>query len=459
MLHPLLLALAIPFPELVLLEQPAPGGTARVVRRIESERGARTVVLRQGEAPLDLGKDFFPVGWSKDGSRILGYRLIEDGHDLLAAVPEARGGSGAPAAWTGAPGGFDAAVGALVAAAWRRGRAAASECAPRPGFPVSGPAGCPGWIICVDAGHGGPGAAQWNGTNGDGAGAHGPSGLTEQWVNLRVSDFLIDRLAADPRFAGSFRTRTSETQGVSLPDRVLAAAVGGADLFLSLHHNALPAGTPNRTEAYYCRVNSGCTDEPTWRLPARRAHDRIVAAFGYTPRGALEDSSGTGRFHFYVLRNSPCISALTEASNLNGDLHEEDLFGRDPTEAHARAEALALHQALLEQFGYPTGVDEEDAGLVPLPGRFQRLDAQFSTDGAGVEIDWAAAAPGRFVFEVFDLPGRRLGCVGDVSAPGGGRLRLPIAPRRVVVVPSGVYWLTVRESGTVVARRRLIHAR
>jgi hypothetical protein len=83
-----------------------------------------------------------------------------------------------------------------------------------------------------------------------------------------------------------------------------------------------------------------------------------VGAFGYPGRGALEDSSGSGRFHFYVLKNSPCASALTEASNLNADLHEEDLFGRDPGEAHARAEALALYRGILEWAGYPTGVPE-----------------------------------------------------------------------------------------------------
>src|SRR5262249_40860217 len=159
-------------------------------------------------------------------------------------------------------------------------------------------------VVCVDPGHGGTGAAQWNGVNGDGAGAHGPGGLTEQWVNLRVSQFLMDYLDHDGRFAGSFRTRTAETQIVSLVDRVALAAQGGASLFVSVHHNALPAGVPNRTESYYCFRNTTCTIPAAWTNAAWLAHDEVADAFGYVRRGALEDSSGSGRFHFYVLRNS-----------------------------------------------------------------------------------------------------------------------------------------------------------
>lgn len=447
--------------ERVLQAWEAPGGGARVERRIEAERGGRTWVVDARGVEVDLGGDFFPAGWSEDGRRVRGYRLLEDGHELLAALPEARERTGERVAWGGGPGGFEPMFAALVSATAARARALRRErlVSGQPAHPGGSgnqvePSGCPGWIVCVDAGHGGPGAAQWNGVNGDGAGAHGPGGLTEQWVNLRVSELLMARLATDPRFAGSFRTRTAETQAVSLADRVLMAAAGAADLFLSVHHNGLPAGTPNRTETYYCRANPLCIDESTWRLPAQRAHDRIVAAFGYVPRGALEDSIGSGRFHFYVLRNSASASVLTEASNLNGDAHEEDLFGRDPEERHARAEALALHQALIEQFGYPTGVDEGDAE--PPIDRFDRLEARLSADGAMVEIDWALARPGQLEFLLFDVSGRRLGPIVVARAPGAGRLALPVgrAP-----LPSGIYWLLARESGTSIARRRLIHTR
>jgi N-acetylmuramoyl-L-alanine amidase len=41
--------------------------------------------------------------------------------------------------------------------------------------------------ICIDPGHGGPGASQY-GSNGDGYGTYGPVyHLTEQWVNLQVA--------------------------------------------------------------------------------------------------------------------------------------------------------------------------------------------------------------------------------------------------------------------------------
>lgn len=41
--------------------------------------------------------------------------------------------------------------------------------------------------IILDPGHGGPGGGKF-GSNGDGVGAVGPNGLTEEWVNLQVAN-------------------------------------------------------------------------------------------------------------------------------------------------------------------------------------------------------------------------------------------------------------------------------
>lgn len=438
----ILLAAALPaLGAITLVDLPAPRGGARVVRVCDVS-GARTLWLAaSGDTVAALGADFIPVAWRPDGAALRGYRLIEDGHDLVEARPEERRPGARPTPWADDPGvDFNRRLSGLAEALRR-----AAPQAPATALP-----------ICVDAGHGGPGAAQWNGVNGDGAGAHGPAGLTEQWVNLRVSAFLMQYLAADPRFAGSFRTRVAEMQLVTLADRVLLAAQGGAALFVSVHHNGLPAGTPNRTEAYYCRANPLCGSEAAWSRPARLLHDRVVGAFGYPGRGALEDSSGSGRFHFYVLRNSPCASALTEASNLNADPHEEDLFGRDPGEAHARAEALALYRGILEWAGYPTGVPEPAPAAAGLPAA--TLGAPRVITPTLLEFDWAVS--GALVLEprLFDVSGRLLRRWPPLTGPGRGVFRLDLAAE-AGPAGAGLYWLALMGEGTVPVSRRFFRAR
>jgi hypothetical protein len=203
-----------------------------------------------GDTVAALGADFIPVAWRPDGGAVRGYRLIEDGHDVVEARPEERRPGAEPTPWVDDPGlDFDRRLAGLADALRRSAPQAPATALP----------------ICVDAGHGGPGAAQWNGNNGDGAGAHGPTGLTEEWVNLRVSVFLMEYLAADPRFAGSFRTRTAETQLVTLADRVLLAAQGAP-------HCSFPC------------ITTGCPRvRRTARRPTTAAPTRSAAA---RPRGA-----------------------------------------------------------------------------------------------------------------------------------------------------------------------------
>lgn len=438
----ILLAAALPaLGVITLVDLPAPRGGARVVRVCDAA-GARTLWLTpSGDTMAALGTHFIPMAWRPDGVAVRGYRLVEDGHELVEARAEERRPGHPPAAWADDPGvDFDRRLTGLADALRR-----AAPQAPATALP-----------ICVDAGHGGPGAAQWNANNGDGAGAHGPTGLTEQWVNLRVSAFLMQHLAVDSRFTGSFRTRTAETQLVTLADRVLLAAQGGATLFVSVHHNGLPAGTQNRTEGYYCRSNPLCGSEAAWSRPARLLHDRVVEAFGYPGRGALEDSSGSGRFHFYVLRNSPCASALTEASNINADAHEEDLFGRDPGEAHARAEALALYRGILEWAGYPTGVPEPT--VAETAPHAATLGAPRVISPTLLEFDWEIT--GALVLEprLFDVGGRLLHRWPSLAGPGRGVLCVDLAAEAPPAA-AGIYWLSLMGEGTAPVSRRFFRTR
>jgi N-acetylmuramoyl-L-alanine amidase len=435
-----------------LVRLPSPDGARVAVRHFDTT-GGRTILEDAAGRPLrDFPSDLYPVGWDDDG-RLLLVRLRDDGHELTLAEPlvvDVAGGGGEVR-----PRPRVAAI--PPEAEW--GSAVARAAATRPVRGAPGPRGAAGnasapWIIAVDPGHGGPGAAKWNGVNGDGAGAVGPSGLTEQWVNLRVAHFLLEWLAADPRFAGSFATRTSMTQAVSLADRVALAAAGGADLFVSIHHNGLPTGATNRTETYWCRRNALCEDEGEWSEPAALLHDRLVEAFGYVPRGALEDSSGSGRFHFYVLRYSAMPSALTEASNLN-DAAEEDLFGNDPDEDHARDEARALYAGLLGWFGYPSAVPGGDGAAASDPGAPVVLGAPEPRAGGGWTVPAALSRPGVFRVDIVDPAGRHVRSLADLAGPGRHLLSWDgrdTAGRRSAAAPR---WLLVREGRTLVGVRRI----
>lgn len=92
--------------------------------------------------------------------------------------------------------------------------------------------------IVIDPGHGGrdPGAV-------------GASGLTEKEVTLDVARRLRDRLLRREGYR-VLLTRANDA-ALSLRERVEFANHNGADLFISLHVNALPVPEPTIVETYY----------------------------------------------------------------------------------------------------------------------------------------------------------------------------------------------------------------
>ncbi len=91
-------------------------------------------------------------------------------------------------------------------------------------------------IIAVDPGHGGadPGAQS--------------AGLTEAQLNLELAFLTASALRA--RGFGVYLTRTGE-ETVGLGERVERAARAGADLVVSLHHNAAASPEAEGTEVLY----------------------------------------------------------------------------------------------------------------------------------------------------------------------------------------------------------------
>ena len=97
-----------------------------------------------------------------------------------------------------------------------------------------------GRTICIDPGHGG--------TADTDSYRVGPTGEREEWINLRVALMLRDLL--EQRGARVLMTRTEDV-AVELQDRATLAIENGAEVFLSIHHNATADPEANFPVVYF----------------------------------------------------------------------------------------------------------------------------------------------------------------------------------------------------------------
>ena len=174
------------------------------------------------------------------------------------------------------------------------------------------------YTIVIDPGHGGPDP-----------GAVGINGLRETDVVLDVSLQLAQLLQA--KGINVLMTRTSEVD-VDLPPRVALANNSRADLFLSIHANALSMARPdvNGIETFYFQSSRS-------RALAQAVQEQMLAISPGSPdRGARP-----GRF--FVIRRTVMPSALVEMGFVTGSLDSPRLA--DP--AFRRRLAVALANGLL----------------------------------------------------------------------------------------------------------------
>lgn len=173
--------------------------------------------------------------------------------------------------------------------------------------------------VAVDPGHGG-----WD------PGAVGPSGLTEQEVNLRVAQALRSCLQ---EYGGATvkMTRTKNSY-VSLSARAAQANSWGADRFISVHHNGSTNQKINGTAVYSYSKGS-------WKSHHLRdaVQSRLVQATGLRNLGGQ-----TG--NFYVLRKTAMPAVLTEASFITNPSEEKKL--RDP--GYTWREAYHIYLGLVD---------------------------------------------------------------------------------------------------------------
>jgi N-acetylmuramoyl-L-alanine amidase len=157
-----------------------------------------------------------------------------------------------------------------------------------------------GKVICVDAGHGG-----------HSGGAQGLRGLQEKDATLAMAMELA--LALQEEGATVIMPRVDDTY-VSLDERIDFANTQRADLFVSIHCNAMPVhNTVNGTETYY--------DTPQSAELARCIHPQVARVVG-------ERDGGIRRRGFAVIRRTVMPSVLVEVAYI--DQLEDEAKLRDP---------------------------------------------------------------------------------------------------------------------------------
>jgi N-acetylmuramoyl-L-alanine amidase len=213
-------------------------------------------------------------------------------------------------------------------------------------------------LIAIDPGHGG-----------DDSGAVGtlppgtPTGLPERTdpdgqtriyekdVNLDVGHRLNDYLRA--RGYDTLMTRTQDLAGGDVPSttttadlaaRVDTANIARADLFVSLHQNALAATTSGTETFVYYSAGQGAV------VLAGLIHRQMLAALGLPDRGVK--TAG-----FYVLRNTYMPAVLVEGAFLSNP--NEAILLADPAVRQRIAEAVGagvveyVDRGYLAQFKTP----------------------------------------------------------------------------------------------------------
>jgi N-acetylmuramoyl-L-alanine amidase len=174
--------------------------------------------------------------------------------------------------------------------------------------------------VVIDPGHGGPDP-----------GAIGIGGLRETDVVLDICLQMARLLQA--RGVQVLMTRSSEVD-VDLPPRVSLANSSGADLFVSVHANALSMARPdvNGIETFYFE-GAGASAR---RLAAALQQQMVAISPGSPDRGVR-----TGRF--FVIRRTVMPSALVEMGFLTGAIDSRRLADA----SFRRRMALALSAGVL----------------------------------------------------------------------------------------------------------------
>jgi N-acetylmuramoyl-L-alanine amidase len=195
-----------------------------------------------------------------------------------------------------------------------------------------------GRTVCIDPGHGG--------TADTDSFRVGPTGEREEWIDLRVALILSELL--EQRGARVLMTRTEDV-AVALQDRATLAVENGAEVFVSIHHNATADPEANFPVIYF--HGSGSENKAGVALGRALAASLAAALFGgQTEVSIVSDHAIFPTAGAAVLRHSYGIpGVIGEASFFTNADEEERLRSAD----YNRREAEAYVAALTTFFSHP----------------------------------------------------------------------------------------------------------
>lgn len=161
------------------------------------------------------------------------------------------------------------------------------------------PAAEPAFVAVVDPGHGG-----------DKDGAIGPGGLREKELALQIARRVAARLRREG--ARALLTRDAD-RPVALAERAALANAQRADLFVSIHLNAMPGPARARAhgiETYF--LSADATDASATAVAARENADRLAGEPEPDPQDPV---SG-------ILQDLADKDALSQSSRLAQAIHD-----------------------------------------------------------------------------------------------------------------------------------------
>lgn len=175
------------------------------------------------------------------------------------------------------------------------------------------------FVITLDPGHGG-----------NDPGAIGKAGYREKDVTLAVTYYLRQMLLESGMAVLMARADDSE---ILLQPRVDVANNNGADLFVSVHCNAMDGASPRGIETYY-------------RTPQSTTFAQIMHRNMIDTLQALD--RGTRVRNFFVIRKTTMPSVLIEIGYLTNPVEEQNLGSAD----YQKKVATAIYKGIREYLGY-----------------------------------------------------------------------------------------------------------
>lgn len=191
--------------------------------------------------------------------------------------------------------------------------------------------------VVIDPGHGG-----------EEPGATGPTGLTEAEVNLDISDRVVALLAMSGISATVTRTQDYRA---TLAFRVQVAIDSGAEVFVSVHHNAAPdeeRDTPGSETYYQFRSDESKRLTGLVYEEIFRTFSQYHVTFGADlDAGAKYRLSDSGRDYYGLIRRTfeaDIAATLSEGAFISNPEEEALLRRQDVRNAEAEAIATAIER-------------------------------------------------------------------------------------------------------------------